>query len=125
MSVSIAAPNGGRWKAIVGERLAAKDDASTVLLRPAAGSTSVCASECTALQSTGTLLLEATIHLVEPASGLAVPAAAVATGADGTTVVVDEAGTRVPVRVSVTAQGWALITGLPEGSRVRVPAVRR
>lgn len=66
--------------------------------------------------------MRARITVIARQSGTVVPTAALAVGADGSSAVVEPDGSVIPVTVLASAGGQALVEGVEEGTRVRVPA---
>ena len=81
----------------------------------------VCGTDCDSVPFGGTTLLPSVVHVVPEVDGVVVPVTAVASTADGQTVVVLESGDRIPVQVVVSASGMAVVEGLDAGTMVRVP----
>lgn len=120
-AVEISAPDGSVWTAVVGE-VTPGEHGANIRLRAPVG-TSICSDTCGLLGTEGTSLLSAKVVLLEPVEGLVVPLAAISTRSDGeATVVIDEAGEEHPVEVIATARGLSVITGVQEGTAVRLPA---
>ncbi|MDO5634801.1 MAG: peptidoglycan-binding domain-containing protein [Micrococcus sp.] len=106
------------WVAELGER-SPTDSGGVSYALIGEGGAEPCGESCDALPAVEQLLLPSTVTLVPEQEGVTVPAAAVHTGADGTLSVHTEAG-EVPVTVTATEQGVAVVTGLDEGTRVLV-----
>jgi peptidoglycan hydrolase-like protein with peptidoglycan-binding domain len=126
--VEITSPTGSTWQAWITGQDAPDVTAGSVTfaLSGAANGdvgTSICGDECgsVTLDSNGALLLSQVIT-VEEVVGLVVPSAAVLTTAAGTTVLIGEDGTEIPVTVLAGARGMTAVTGVSEGLRVRAPA---
>jgi hypothetical protein len=81
----------------------------------------VCGGECDQVPFGDATLLPSTIHVVPEVAGVLVPAAALATTADGQTVVVLESGELQQVSVVASASGMAIVEGVDEGQLVRTP----
>ena len=81
-----------------------------------------CGEECGEIPVTGQVLLRSRIITIETVTGLAVPSAALVTGADGQVVVIGNDEVRYPVSVVASAQGMSVIEGVEQGLRVRLPA---
>ncbi|WP_431798786.1 peptidoglycan-binding domain-containing protein [Microbacterium kunmingense] len=121
--VEVTSPEGGTWAAVASDQN--RDDASgtvTVKLLGADGGT-VCGTECGQVPVSGDVLLASRVITVETVTGLVVPSAALTTDSSGATaVVLGQNGARAPVTVQASARGMSVIDGVPEGTRVRVPA---
>ena len=121
-AVEITAPGGALWKAeVAGQRADAPSGTVVLALHPAAGGT-ICGEHCGQLPVTQPSRLPARVIVVPVVEGLVVPSAALVTGADGRTAVIDAGGSRHPVTVIASARGLSVIEGVAEGVAVRVPA---
>jgi peptidoglycan hydrolase-like protein with peptidoglycan-binding domain len=119
--VLITAPSGEEWEAVAGEQTSGEGGSIMVSLQGVDGAV-ICGKECASLPVTGPSRLRSEVVTVDEVQGLTVPTAALRSGADGTTVVVDEAGQELPVTVITSAKGMSVIEGVETGLRVRVPA---
>ena len=123
MPVEINYP-GGTWSAEIGEvRRGTGSDGPggmSAILTSEAGA-DICGDDCDEITIDAETLLDSTIHLVPETTGLTVPAAALATTAAGQTVVVLESGELQPVTVVTAARGMAVVEGVADGARVRIP----
>jgi peptidoglycan hydrolase-like protein with peptidoglycan-binding domain len=119
--VLITGPNGEEWAAGAGEQTSGEGGAVMVALEGVDGAL-ICAKECAALPVTGPSRLRSEVVTVDQVQGLTVPTAALRSGADGATVVVDEAGRELPVTIITSAKGMSVIEGVEPGLEVRVPA---
>lgn len=99
----------------------AEDGTVTATLAPAKGEKSICGSECEQVPVTGAGGIPATIVVVPKVSGPTVPTAALRVAADGATAVVDESGRSIPVTVTASSGGLAVVDGVAAGVKVRVP----
>lgn len=123
MNISIEGPS-STWSALIGEIAPPKDDNSAIAtLIPDKNAPTICGDKCGTVPAAGTGSLTGTIVVVPRTSGPMVPTAALVVGNDGTTAVVTEEGSRVPVEVIASSGGRAIIEGLKVGTRLRVPAV--
>jgi peptidoglycan hydrolase-like protein with peptidoglycan-binding domain len=119
--VKLTSPGGHEWVALVGEQVKdEKSDTAVMTLVGAAGA-SICGEQCAEVPVGAPSFLPAAVVLTEPATGLVVPASALVTDARGVTAVIDDHGTRIPVEVGASAKGMAIVSGVNEGTRVRVP----
>ena len=82
--------------------------------------TAICRPTCSGLAVGGSSVLYADIEVVKAAKGLSVPAVAIQTGPDGSAFVVTDDGTEHPVTIVAGDSGVVIVTGLPEGARVRL-----
>lgn len=82
----------------------------------------ICADQCAQIASTGTTSLRSRIVTAETIRGLVVPTSALLTTAEGQHAVINDAGERIPVTVETSAKGMSVISGVDEGTKVRVPA---
>ncbi|MGC5628734.1 peptidoglycan-binding domain-containing protein [Georgenia sp. Z1344] len=80
-----------------------------------------CGTTCGEIPVEGFTTYPASVELVPSTPGPMVPAAALATRADGSYVVVDAGGTEVPVDVLAQGSGYAVVDGIEPGAEVRVP----
>ncbi|MCI1829970.1 MAG: peptidoglycan-binding protein [Actinomyces sp.] len=119
MAVSIAAGNSA-WPAQVGALSTAEDGTMVASLVPGEGADSICAPQCDQVPVGGAQNLRATITIVPEQSGTIVPVAALQVAADGSSAVVLEDGTSVPVTVTTSVGGRAIVEGLETGARIRV-----
>ena len=107
------------WEAVVAE--VEPRDYDTVLWLTAPVGGDVCADSCAALPTDPSLSLRSEVVLVEPSTGIGVPAAAVRSRADMTTFVVTRSG-EVDVAVVGSGQGVAILDGLADGTEVLLPS---
>lgn len=82
---------------------------------------SVCGPDCSAVPLSGTVQWEGSTEIQPPTEGIIVPVAALVSGADGTTAVIDSHGARLPVSVRARARGMAVVEGVEAGMAIRVP----
>lgn len=108
------------WEAVAGETRLGPDGWMVGLL-PLGGMT-ICSDECGLIPVGSGWSLDAALVRVPHTAGLVVPVAALASMADGRTGVVGEAGEFVEVEVLAVARGMAVVEGVDEATRVRVPA---
>jgi peptidoglycan hydrolase-like protein with peptidoglycan-binding domain len=121
--VEITAPDGAVWPAAVVAHEPSEEADDQVRLRlGAAGGAPICAAACSTIPVLGDTRLPSSIVTQAATSGLVVPAAALRSSADGTVAVVDREGRDHPVTVLASARGMAVVDGVREGLRVRVPA---
>lgn len=121
--VEITAPDGAVWPAAVVAHEPSEEADDQVRLRlGAAGGAPICTAACSTIPVLGDTRLPSSIVTQAATSGLVVPAAALRSSADGTVAVVDREGRNHPVTVLASARGMAVVDGVQEGLRVRVPA---
>ncbi|GFZ99269.1 peptidoglycan-binding domain-containing protein [Nesterenkonia alkaliphila] len=82
-------------------------------------SAEVCGEHCDQLPADPQLSLRSSVIVTPPVEGVAVPAAAVRTAADGSTYVQTRQG-ETTLEVLGSGQGLAIVEGLEEGTEVRV-----
>lgn len=124
MAVEILRESDDRWPAIIvdvrrGEEPTGEGGVTAVL--DGADGEPVCGDECGELPIDAPTLLPSLIHVVPEAEGVTVPAAAIVTRADGTTLVQLADGRWQPVAVLASASGMAVVNGLTAGTQVRTP----
>lgn len=85
------------------------------------GDEPICGEVCADFPVNEISRVDVQVEIIPAADGIVVPIAALATGADGTQVVVTASGERIPVTVTTRAQGQALVEGVRVGTQVRVP----
>lgn len=111
------------WKAVIAKSEQTESGTTRLILAADDGGP-VCADKCTSVSGSTESYLPADVQVVAPASGPAVPVAAVTTHADGSTTVVVVAGdgtkTDREVTVRGSQDGVAVVDGLTVGERVQV-----
>lgn len=119
--VELTGPRDEVWRAVVASR--SQDDDGTVTLGlDGKDGGAVCGGECGTIDPMGPTTLDASVILVETVSGLVVPSAALTSAEAGEVVLVGVDGTRHPVTVVASARGMSVVTGVPAGLSVRIPA---
>ncbi|MFJ2544065.1 peptidoglycan-binding protein [Microbacterium sp. NPDC087589] len=121
-SVEVTAPDGQVWPGVAGEQKRNADDGTVTIAVAGAEGAVLCGDSCGQVPISGQATLPSKIVTVEQVDGLVVPSAALVTTATNDTAVIDSDDNRVPVEVVASAKGMSVITGAPEGLRVRVPA---
>jgi peptidoglycan hydrolase-like protein with peptidoglycan-binding domain len=108
------------WDGVVDSTIAVPpSEVSLTLTAPDGGS--LCAETCSAVVPVGqTSLYTADLLVVPTTEGPTVPTAAIATWADGRTVVRLADGTVQPVDVLASADGRSVVSGLEVGDRIQV-----
>lgn len=109
------------WAGVVAELRPPPDgttETTAVLRSPEDGP--LCGTECDAVPLDDTGSLVAHVEVVAPATGAAVPVAALGTAADGSVFVLDEAGSRRPVTVLATDGSRAVVGGVAVGDVIRL-----
>lgn len=119
--VEITGPTGESWHAITGDKSADEMNGAKIALVPD-GDEPICLDACAAVPVNGQTYLGSRIVTVAAVTGLRLPSAALLSRADGTTVVIDDAGIEHEVTVVTSARGMSIIEGVAAGTRVRVPA---
>jgi peptidoglycan hydrolase-like protein with peptidoglycan-binding domain len=114
----------GVWQAEVAE--VGQDPETGGLIAALAGvdGRPVCGDECAEVPLGEMTLLSSTIHVVPEVTGVVVPVAAVASTADGQTVMATASGDLVPVTVVASASGMVVVEGIEAGTQVRTPGPR-
>lgn len=120
-TIEVTSPSGRVWRGVAGEQKRAEDDSISVFVAGQGGS-SLCADACGEVPAGEESTLLSRVVLVPEVEGLLVPSSALVTAADGETAVIGVDGERTAVKVTASAKGMSVISGVPEGTRVRVPA---
>lgn len=107
------------WLGSVGSR--SSDDEGNVVIRitPREGG-SICGDQCASITRIGATSFAARVTVRAPVRGVTVPTAALLSGPDGSTVVVDATGTRRDVTVVASAGGRSVVEGIAAGIEIRV-----
>lgn len=121
--VDITSPDGETWGAVIAGQAREPESSNVELLLEGVEGDPICGEQCADLPVAEDTLLPGRIVLVETSAGLVVPSAALTTDAAGDTLLIDEDGKRISVEVGSSGRGMAVVTGVDEGVRVRVPAV--
>lgn len=106
-----------RWAAVIADGRPSPTGGTDFTLT--GGNGHVCADACGALPPEAEQTLLGRAVIVPAAKGLGVPAAAVHTRPDGSTYVTTREG-EMPVVVTAASQGIAVVTGVDEGTDVRL-----
>lgn len=113
-----------RWSAVAGlpgiTGSPATGGNQVVFLEPS-GTGAICRDECGLVALGFGASLEVTIVTVPHTSGVVVPVGALVTAANGQLGVIDDTGALIPVTIVASARGMAVVEGVDEGTRVRVP----
>lgn len=120
--VMIASPGGGEWEAYTADRLRDAQTQTIDVTLVGKNGAVICGDECSRIPATGQSTLSSKVITVEPVTGLIVPSAALVTTATGQSAVLDDTGAQIAVTVTASARGLSTVEGVPEGTRVRVPA---
>ncbi len=121
--VEITSPEGGMWEAVAADQQGDDTNGTVTVTLIGPDDRPICGAECGQVPVSGDVLLSSRIVTVETVAGLVVPSAALTSDASGATaVIVGDEGERVAVTVEASARGMSVVTGVPEGTRVRVPA---
>lgn len=110
------------WKAKVSGQSADPGTGDALILLEGIDDRPICRSDCAKVPLGSDTLLPAEIETVKSAAGVVIPAAALATKADGNLVVIDKSGQEHPVKVVQSSSGMTLVTGITSGLNVRTPA---
>lgn len=121
-TVELTAPDGQVWQAIAASQYRDEQSSTTIVTLDGQGGTSICGDTCGKIPVAGITNLLARIVTVPTVAGLVVPSGAIATDADGETVLIGEDGARLPVSVVVSARGMSVVEGVERGTSVRMPA---
>lgn len=108
------------WKARITSSAVDPQSQLTRLVLKALDGGQVCGSQCGELPTDPTVQLASQVFVVPVVHGLAVPAAALESAADGATFVLDPAGQHIPVVVTGAGSGLVVVSGLTAGQKVRV-----
>lgn len=108
------------WPARIASSVLDDQSQLTRLVLKAPNGGAVCGSQCGELPADPTIQLAGQVFAVPVVKGLAVPAAALQSAADGATFVLDPAGRRIAVGVKGAGSGLVVVTGLSAGQQVRV-----
>ena len=119
--VEMSSPAGETWKALVSGRTREAESSTVVLTLEGEDGRAVCGEQCAQIPASDEVSLSSVIVTVESVLGLVVPSAALVAGADGQIAVIDESGQRILLDVVASARGMSVVTGVAEGTRVRVP----
>lgn len=119
--VEVTSPEGERWFGVVSGSLPGEEGQRSLVLNGVDG-TSLCGSQCEQIPAVGQVTLRSQVSVVETAEGLVVPSIAIVTDARGRTFVVSKSGKEIEVDVKAVAKGVSLVEGVPEGTRVQLPA---
>ena len=112
------------WKAVAGAQSPSPDNRDEIDIQlGGVDQGSICGGACQLVAVTGKSLLSTRVILQAPVSGIIAPVSALTSAADGSVAVIDIKGHRHPAQVVATAQGMSVITGVPAGLTVRIPAV--
>ncbi len=109
---------------VIGQIVTSDDVTSgtaTARIEAADGRKSVCDTWYEDVAVGGDQIVPARVVVTPPTTGTTVPAAAIAVGGQGTTVVTLEDGTVVDVTVDAVVGGEAVVGGIDPGTRMRVP----
>lgn len=120
MAAQIDAPDQDPIHAQLGPPTATQDGNTQFSLLDPEGHPA-CMAECgLAFSVPGPDQVPVSIELTSPATGIVVPDSAVAVQPDGSTAVLRADGVAIPVEVVASAEGMSLVSGLEEGTEVRL-----
>lgn len=106
-----------QWSAVVNKE-SVDSNGNTTLKLIAPNGASVCADSCPVVDAGGSVTTTATLQVVPPAVGPAVPVAAINQSNNGRATVTLEGGRTVEVTVRSSQNGVAIVDGLAIGDRV-------
>ncbi|WP_164874473.1 peptidoglycan-binding domain-containing protein [Rathayibacter festucae] len=118
VAAEITGPN-GPWRAVTAVQEVKPEVGVSIALAGVDGEI-ICGESCADLDVTQDTLLPVLITTTPETSGLTVPTASIRTDVNGDLEVIDSAGGRHPVEVVAAAKGVSVVTGLVEGTEVRV-----
>ncbi len=121
-AVEITSPEGQTWRGIAGEQKRDAEDGAVTIAVAGFDGAVVCGDACGEVPISGQATLSSNIVTIERVEGLIVPSAALITTADGATAVIDGDDKRIAVEVIASAKGMSVVTGVADGTRVRIPA---
>lgn len=120
--VELTSPEGAIWHGFAGEQSVDQDTGAISIALTGETDAPVCGQECSQIPITGQTSLAIQLILAETVNGLVVPSAALISEANGSTAVIDETGSRIPVEMKASANGMSVVEGVQEGLKVQVPA---
>ncbi|NEM91388.1 peptidoglycan-binding domain-containing protein [Galbitalea soli] len=120
--VTISAPSGAQWSAAIGPQSTDQQGNVNVVLRPKSGDTICPPDQCTQIPATGQTSLSAKIILSATVRGVVIPSGALRTPSNGALEVVEADGRIRRVKDLADANGLSVVSGIPAGTVVRVPA---
>lgn len=109
----------GVWSAQVAG-LTTPEPGTTALVLAGADGGPVCGTDCAAVPTDQASVWGAEVTLVPRVDGLVVPVSGLRTDPDGNTSVLEAGGEQRPVEVIASADGLAVIEGIPEGTMVQL-----
>ncbi|WP_185020239.1 MULTISPECIES: peptidoglycan-binding protein [unclassified Rathayibacter] len=118
VAAEITGPD-GPWRAVTAVQEVKPEVGVSIALAGVDGEV-ICGEECADLDVTQDTLLPVLLTTTPETSGLTVPTASIRTDVNGDLEVTDSAGGRHPVEVVAAAKGVSVVTGLAEGTVVRV-----
>lgn len=121
-SIEVTSPDGQIWRGVAGEQERDADGGEISISVTGPEGAVLCGDACGQVPVSGQTTLLSDVVTVEQVEGLLVPSSALVTTADAGTAVVGEDGKRIPVEVVTSAKGMSVVSGIDEGTRVRVPA---
>jgi hypothetical protein len=120
--IEVTSPDGQTWRGVAGEQERDADGGAISIAVTGPDGTVLCGDACGQVPVSGQTTLLSNVVTVEQVEGLLVPSSALVTMADAGTAVIGEDGKRIPVEVLTSAKGMSVVSGVDEGTRVRVPA---
>ena len=120
--VELTSPEGQTWQGFAGEQTVDQDTGAVAIALAGESEAPVCGDDCSQIPITGQTSLAVQLIMAETVGGLVVPSAALISQADGSTAVIDQTGTRIPVEIKASANGMSIVDGVQDGLKVQVPA---
>lgn len=120
--IEVTAPDGAMWHGETAEQTQTAADGTITVAVTGLDDSVLCDDACASIPVSGQTLLRSSIVTVERVDGLVVPSAALVTTAEGRIAVITVDGEKVPVEVVASAKGMSVVTGIADGTKVRVPA---
>lgn len=113
----------GTWPAVIASATETVEGGQPVLRLTLSGPEGgpVCADRCELVATSGITDFPAQVVLVPTTTGPVIPAAAIQTNADGTTIVIMANGSVRDIELLAQARGQAVVNGVSAGERVRLP----
>ena len=125
MRVEISGPAQQTWESYVVRQVPQQQNGTVDVFLTGKDGAPICGTECEKIPVTQQSQLPSRVVIVETVSGLTVPSAGLVSRADGSTAVIGKDGAEHRVTIVASAAGVSVITGVPAGLRVRVPAAGR
>lgn len=111
----------GMWGGVVDSVFAASNGEAGYAVLGSLGPNPICGDDCASLPVDDPVVIAADVVIVPEQTGIVVPVAAIVTTAGGETGVILEDDSFREVDLVASARGSAVVNGLDEGTKVRVP----